>query len=108
MRDSERGNGNQGHSAYSIDHYIAAKLRIPLPASVEQIERSTLIERLAEHPGAPFVLISAPAGYGKSTLLAQWYSRREYRSGSDRARERPFAAVALDSSANDPASFWAC
>lgn len=106
MRDSERRNDSPCHSAYSIDHYIAAKLHIPSPANAERIERSALVQKLVDSAGAPLVLVSAPAGYGKSTLLAQWYSHRRYMSGTERARKRPFAAVTLDSGDNDPTTFW--
>ena len=42
------------------------------------------------------VLLAAPPGFGKTTLLAQW---REV----DR---RVFACVSLDSEDNDPVTFW--
>ena len=45
---------------------------------------------------ARLVLLAAPPGFGKTTLLAQW---RE-------ADGRPFACVSLDSGDNDPVTFW--
>ena len=42
------------------------------------------------------VLLAAPPGFGKTTLLAQW---REVDS-------RAFACVSLDSGDNDPVTFW--
>ena len=42
------------------------------------------------------VLLAAPPGFGKTTLLAQW---RELDG-------RTFACVSLDSGDNDPATFW--
>ena len=47
--------------------------------------RTALVNRLRAS-GAPLVTVTAPAGYGKTTLLAQWEARDE----------RPFAWVRLD------------
>ena len=47
---------------------------------------------------AKLVLIDAPAGYGKTTLVAQW-------RGSA-IEDRPFAWVSLDPDDNDPVSLW--
>ena len=56
-----------------------------------------LLDGLMSIAHAPVVLVSAPAGYGKSTLLALW---REH-------DERPFAWVSLDATDNDPAALVA-
>ena len=106
MRDNDQGNEDQCHPAYSIDHYMATELHIPSPVNVAWIERSTLVQKLMGSAGTPLVLVSAPAGYGKSTLLAQWYSHHRYMVGTERARERPFALVTLGSGHNDPVLFW--
>ncbi len=45
---------------------------------------------------ASLVLVCAPAGYGKSTVLEQWASYADM----------PFAWVSLDASENDPVVFW--
>jgi LuxR family maltose regulon positive regulatory protein len=45
-------------------------------------------------------VVSAPAGFGKTTLLAEWLATSE--AGQGRA-----AWVALDQSDNEPALFWA-
>ncbi len=45
-------------------------------------------------------LVSAPAGFGKTTLLAEWHAATP-------ASELPAAWVSLDQSDNDPALFWA-
>lgn len=106
MRDSERGNDSHYHTAYSIDHYTAAKLHIPSPAGAERIERPALARKLTDYSGAPLVLVSAPAGYGKSTLLAQWNSHRRFVPAAERAQRRQFVTVALDRDDNDPTVFW--
>jgi LuxR family maltose regulon positive regulatory protein len=50
------------------------------------VRRPALVRRLADPVGPPLVVLVAPAGYGKTTLLREW-------DGRDR---RPFAWVAVD------------
>jgi LuxR family maltose regulon positive regulatory protein len=57
------------------------------------VSRAALIEA-ARSSGRRIVGITAPAGYGKSTLLAEWA----------RAEDRPVAWVSLDRFDNDPAT----
>ena len=64
--------------------------------SAETLPRPRLTESLLETRPA-LVLISAPPGFGKTTLLGQW---RELES-------RPFAWLTADASDNDPFIFWA-
>ena len=45
------------------------------------------------------MLVSAPAGFGKTTLLAEWLAA----APSD---GRSVAWLSLDQGDNDPASFW--
>jgi len=61
------------------------------------VERPALTRRLAG-ARAKLVLVDAPAGYGKTTLVAQW------RGSADEGR--PFAWVSLDPDDNDPVSLW--
>jgi LuxR family maltose regulon positive regulatory protein len=62
------------------------------PGSGELVERERLAERL-RLARTPAVLLHAPAGYGKSVLLAQW-------SRTDR---RQFASITFNDAHNDPA-----
>src|SRR5215472_6584348 len=70
---------------------VAAKLNRPLirPGTVH---RSLLIERLARGDHRPIVSVTAPAGYGKTTVLAQWAGRNG----------QAFAWVSVDEADNDP------
>ena len=70
---------------------IAAKLHRPLlrPGTVR---RSSLIERLARGDHRPITSVVAPAGYGKTTVLAQWAERNG----------QAFAWVSVDEADNDP------
>lgn len=40
------------------------------------VPRTALVDRLVSHPRARLLVVAAPAGYGKSTLLAQWAARQ--------------------------------
>ena len=64
------------------------------------VPRARLIERLDRGTERKLTLASAPAGFGKSTVLAEWLAATP-------ADERPAAWVSLDQSDNDPALFWA-
>lgn len=73
---------------------IQAKMLVPaLPAAV--VARPRLVDQLVGF-AKPLVLVCAPAGYGKSTLLQQWAQ----------AEERRVAWVSLDPSESDPVLFW--
>lgn len=72
---------------------LGTKLRVPRTRS-STIERAELLGRLSSHRGP--VLVVAPPGFGKSTLLGQWW-------GSARL---PLAWVSLDAADNDPMLFW--
>jgi LuxR family transcriptional regulator, maltose regulon positive regulatory protein len=71
---------------------VESKLH-PLPARPGIVPRALLVERLLASDTVPVVSVVAPAGYGKTTLLAQWAEREP----------RPVAWVAVDPRDNDPA-----
>jgi LuxR family maltose regulon positive regulatory protein len=75
---------------------LKTKLYIPsTPASL--VRRSELINRLHEVEQKVLTLISAPAGFGKTTLLAEWI----------RQTTLPVAWLSLDNGDNDPYRFLA-
>jgi LuxR family maltose regulon positive regulatory protein len=76
----------------------AAKLRIPLPRQT-LVPRRQLLERVRQGRGRRLTLLSAPAGYGKTTLLSQW--------AKEDAPRTPFAWISLDGSDADPVRLWA-
>jgi LuxR family transcriptional regulator, maltose regulon positive regulatory protein len=76
---------------------IRPKLQAPTQRS-EQVIRPRLLERLGSAIERKITLASAPAGYGKTTLLAQWSH-----SVGDSLY---FAWVSLDEQDNDPARLW--
>ena len=73
---------------------LATKLYIPLPRP-KVVLRPRLIERLNEGLHGKLTLISAPAGFGKSTLVSEWVA----------GCERPIAWLSLDEGDNDPTRF---
>ena len=82
---------------------LNTKVHIPQPAA-GQVERSRLREALARalEPGCRLLLVCAPAGFGKSTLLAGW-AAGNFAAGNSAAA---FAWLTLDAEDNDPARFW--
>jgi LuxR family transcriptional regulator, maltose regulon positive regulatory protein len=71
--------------------FVDAKIRVPnlRPGT---ISRTGLVNRLRAATSSTVVTLTAPAGYGKTTLLAQWAARDS----------RPFAWVSIDDRDNDP------
>src|SRR5215210_583749 len=63
------------------------------------VERPRLTDRLADAKLPLLTLVSAPPGFGKSTLLAEWLS-------GDAHHDRSTAWLSLDAGDNDPALFW--
>ena len=63
------------------------------------VERPRLTDRLADAKLPLLTLVSAPAGFGKSTLLAEWLS-------GDAHDDRSTAWLSLYAGDNDPALFW--
>ena len=76
---------------------LASKLRLPAgrPGAVV---RQPLLSRLGEDRPARLVVISAPAGWGKTCLLRDW------RLADTASRT---AWVSVDPGDNDPVRFWA-
>ena len=72
----------------------ATKLYIP-PPRLNVVRRPRLIARLNEGLRCKLIMISAPAGFGKSTLVSDWLA----------GCERPAAWLSLDAGENDPVRF---
>ena len=86
----ERAASSQGAYGAAFDLTVS-KLLHPL-VRADSIRRSLLTDRLARDDGRPIVSVVAPAGYGKTTLLAQWAERNG----------QAFAWVSVDEGDNDP------
>ncbi|MFC2165951.1 LuxR C-terminal-related transcriptional regulator [Acidobacteriota bacterium] len=75
--------------------FLTTKIYVPQlrPALVP---RPRLIKRLSEGMEHKFVLVSAPAGFGKTTLLSDWARQDKF----------PVAWFSIDSSDNNPVLFY--
>jgi LuxR family transcriptional regulator, maltose regulon positive regulatory protein len=62
----------------------------------QTVERKRLHDVLRQGRALPLTLVVAPAGWGKSTLVADWLARDEVTAGW----------VSLDGGDNDPKRFW--
>ncbi len=76
------------------DALLASKLHVPRPRP-DLVPRPRLAERLDEG-WRGLMLVCAPAGYGKTALLAGWARRGP----------QPVAWLSPDVGDNDPARFW--
>lgn len=79
------------------DSLVSTKLR-PSQARPKLVSRPHLTERLEQETGRKLTLVSAPAGFGKTTLLGKWWKGRE-------GGERYAAWLSLDGGDNDPTLF---
>jgi LuxR family maltose regulon positive regulatory protein len=70
---------------------VEAKVLVP-DIQPGALPRTPLVNRLRATTNVAVVSVVAPAGYGKTTLLAQWANRDQ----------RPFAWVSVDDRDNDP------
>jgi len=90
------------------DPLLNTKLIIP-PMHSGFIFRSRLVDLLqaAVNHGVRLVLISAPAGAGKSTIASEWAMSSHTNSNTQSTVPAPhFAWLSLDSIDNDPLRFW--
>jgi LuxR family maltose regulon positive regulatory protein len=75
---------------------LATKLYIP-PPRAQLVPRPRLIEQLNDGLHRKMTIITAPAGYGKTTMLSEWIPQSE----------RCVTWISLDDGDNDPVRFWA-
>jgi ATP/maltotriose-dependent transcriptional regulator MalT len=80
-----------------IGQLLAAKLATPLLHS-GIVSRERLSRRLDENDTKRLSVVVAPAGWGKTTLLAGWARRTRDR--------QPVAWLTLDETDDEPQRFW--
>ena len=74
---------------------LATKFYVPKTVA-GTVARPRLLEKLQKGIDHKLTVISAPAGFGKTTLLSEWVGKSA----------RPVGWLSLDASENDPAQFW--
>lgn len=77
------------------DIILRTKIRIP-PVRHDGLVRTRLLDRLDRAVRGRLTQLLAPAGFGKTTLLAQFLTERG----------QPSAWLSLDDTDNDPVKFW--
>ena len=86
---------SRARDPHGSDSVLHTKLMPPrLRASI--IAREDLMERLDNGLHGKLILVSAPTGFGKTTLVSNWIASRNF----------PSAWVTLDENDNDPSRFW--
>src|SRR5579859_87006 len=94
----QSGEGTMNGSMLLEKQLLATKFFVPV-ASGPLISRPRLTALLNESLTCPCTLVSAPAGFGKTTLLSAW-------SQSLPANNPRLVWVSLDEEDNDPRLFW--
>ena len=82
-------------AAIRLDGLLATKLYMP-GSRPGLVGRPRLLNRLDQAVVRDLILVCAPAGFGKTVLLADWARRGRW----------PVAWLSLDTADNDPARFW--
>ena len=82
-------------AANRLDGLLATKLYMP-GSRPGLVSRPRLLDRLDQAVVRDLILVCAPAGFGKTVLLADWVRRGRW----------PVAWLSLDAGDNDPARFW--
>jgi LuxR family maltose regulon positive regulatory protein len=77
------------------DELLATKVNIPRTRP-DRLARSRLLQPLEEGLGQALILVCTPAGFGKTTLLADWAT----------STAMPVAWLSLDPDDNDAGRFW--
>ena len=80
------------------DGLLQTKILLP-QRKMEQLARPRLVQRLDDGLQRRLTLISAPAGFGKTTLLTEWLA-------TTRFPELRVAWLSLDEPDSDPSTFW--
>jgi LuxR family maltose regulon positive regulatory protein len=92
--------GPSDHKRPDIDELLSTKFTAPYLRS-SLVTREPLLRQLDEGLEHKLTLVSAPAGFGKTTLVSEWIA-----SHGEQRNLSPVAWVSLDPDDNDPVRFW--
>ncbi len=84
-----------------VQHLLEMKVYVP-QVRRGLVPRPRLCGRLDRGTALKLTLVSAPAGFGKTTLLSEWLAAGPGGAGGGRR----VAWLSLDRADNDPVSFW--
>ncbi len=83
---------------------LATKLHVPRPRP-NLVPRPRLASRLSEGLAGRLILIAAPAGFGKTTLVSEWLALTPVAAEQERGAGVRAAWLSLDDDDNDPTRF---
>jgi LuxR family maltose regulon positive regulatory protein len=89
---------NAGDAGGTAPPLLATKLHAPRRRG-GLVERPRLTDRMVDEALPPLTIVAAPAGFGKTTLLTDWFTSAEHTN-------RLTAWLSLDARDNDPIVFW--
>jgi LuxR family maltose regulon positive regulatory protein len=89
---------HSSHRMSQQEPFLTTKISIP-PARSDSVPRPHLLDRLNGVMQRKLTLLSAPAGFGKTTLLSVWCTAAA-------RSDQHIGWVSLDASDNDPTRFW--
>ena len=89
-----------------MEQLLTTKLYIP-PTRPELVPRQRLVERLNQGLNRKLTLISAPAGFGKTTLVSEWVAQLRSRPAYESQNNYRVAWLSLDEGDNDLVRFLA-
>jgi LuxR family maltose regulon positive regulatory protein len=93
--------GDLEYAHQEVSHDLLSTKLTPPRLHTQYVPRPYLLERLDQGLARKLTLISAPAGFGKTTLVSEWVAHHR------EAHDLPALAwVALDAGDNDPVRFW--
>jgi LuxR family maltose regulon positive regulatory protein len=95
---STAGNAGRSWEVVMAGPLLETKLHVPRRRRT-LLSRPRIVERLNRGAESALTLVSAPAGFGKTTLLTDWLATAPVEG-------RSVAWVSLDERDNDPVLFW--
>ena len=98
MKRGSRFTGRVLDDARIVTELLGTKVHTPLPRP-SAVDRVRLLDRLGRGAAVKLTLVSAPPGFGKTTLVAQWIAGLGETTRT--------AWVSLEPADDEPAVFWA-